>query len=92
MFSFFKKKPKGPAQLPFATDIHCHIIPGVDDGAPTPEKAADLIERMQKWGIRRIIASPHVTQETFENDAASLSPALAALLAELKRRGNAISV
>ena len=92
MFNFFRSKPKEPVKLCFHTDIHCHVVPGIDDGAKTPEIAADLIERMQGWGIDRIIASPHVTQETFENSEATIAPALERLHVELTRRGNAIDV
>lgn len=91
MFDFLFKK-KEPIQLWFNTDIHCHIIPGVDDGSPDPQTSADLIERMQRWGIQRIIASPHVTQETFENTPQTIAPALSRLNDELKLRGNDISV
>lgn len=92
MFNFFKSKPKEPVKLCFNTDIHCHVVPGIDDGAKTAEKAADLIERMQGWGIERIIASPHVTQETFENNRYTIDPALESLRAELAARGNGIEV
>lgn len=92
MFSFFKKKPKGPAALPFSTDIHCHIVPGVDDGSGNAATSADLIERMQAWGIKRIIASPHVTQYTFENNSSTIEPAMTLLHDELNKRGNAIDV
>ncbi len=92
MFNFFSNKSKTPAELCFGTDIHCHIVPGIDDGAPDAENAADIIEGMQSFGIRRIIASPHVTQVTFENDNSTIEPALAMLHAELDRRGNNIEV
>lgn len=92
MFNFFRSRPKEPVKFCFHTDIHCHVVPGIDDGAKTPESAADLIERMQGWGIDRIIASPHVTQETFENSAATIDPALGRLHAELASRGNGIDV
>lgn len=92
MFDFFKKKSKEPAELCFATDIHCHIVPGVDDGSPDAATSADLIERMQGWGIRRIIASPHVTQYTFENTLDTIRPALDRLHQELDRRNNDIDV
>ena len=91
MFSFFSKK-RNPIHLPIQTDIHCHIIPGVDDGSPDASTSADLIEAMQKWGIKKIIASPHYTLGTFENSPATLEPAYQALLAELKARGNDIDV
>lgn len=92
MFDFLKKKSKDPVELCFTTDIHCHIVPGVDDGSPDASTSADLIERMQAWGIKRIIASPHVTQNTFENDATTIEPAMASLRAELNRRSNNIEV
>lgn len=92
MFSIFKKKPKEPAELCFATDIHCHIVPGVDDGSPDAATSAALISRMQGWGIRRILASPHVTMNTFENDRTTIDPALASLRAELDSRGMAVNI
>lgn len=92
MFDFLKRKSGEPAQLCFSTDIHCHIVPGVDDGSPDAATSADLIERMQSWGIKRIIASPHVTHYTFENTEETIAPAMKALQAELDRRGNAIEV
>lgn len=91
MLDFLFKK-KQPVSLWFDTDIHCHIIPGIDDGARNAAMSADLIERMQSWGIRRIIASPHVTQETFENTPQTIAPALDALRNELTNRGNDIKV
>lgn len=92
MFNIFKHKPKAPAELCFNTDIHCHIVPGVDDGSPDAATSAELIERMQQWGIRRIIASPHVTQTTFENSPETIEPAMAELQAELDARSNSMSV
>ena len=75
MFNFLKKK-KEPAHLCVSTDIHCHLVPGVDDGARDAATAAEIIERMQSWGVKRIIASPHVTQDTFENTPEELDKAL----------------
>ncbi|MCM1518626.1 MAG: hypothetical protein NC117_08300 [Pseudoflavonifractor sp.] len=86
MFGLFKKKEQ-PASLFFSTDIHCHILPGIDDGSPDVTTSAELVERMKSWGISRIIASPHVTMETFENTPATIRPALESLKAELASRG-----
>lgn len=93
MFSklnIFKSKSKEPIELSFSTDIHCHIIPGVDDGSPDAATSADLIERMQKWGLKRIFASPHVTQITFENTKDTIAPAIEQLRNELATRNNGI--
>lgn len=87
MFNFFSKsKSKGPAKLPFSTDIHCHILPGVDDGSPDIDTSVSLVERMQKWGISRIIASPHVTKATFENTPERLDDAMSQLQSALNDR------
>ena len=87
VFSIFSKK-KEPVTLPVTTDIHCHILPGVDDGSPDIATSVQLVERMQQWGIKRIIASPHITESTFENTPDILDRALGELQDELTRRGN----
>ncbi len=73
IFSLFKSSRKEPQQLPFHTDIHCHLVPGVDDGSPDTATSVEIIERMKGWGIDRIFLSPHVTQDTFENTPESLA-------------------
>lgn len=65
--------PKTPAKLPFSTDMHCHIVPGVDDGSPDLQTSLQLVEAMAEMGLRRIFASPHSTQDTFENTPQSLA-------------------
>lgn len=41
------------------TDYHCHILPGMDDGAQDVETALDMIDIMKDQGVERIIATPH---------------------------------
>lgn len=41
------------------TDYHCHILPGMDDGAPDADTALDMIDMMKEQGVERIIATPH---------------------------------
>lgn len=40
-------------------DIHCHIIPGIDDGAQNDNVAINMLRVAQKNGTRFIIATPH---------------------------------
>lgn len=40
-------------------DIHCHIIPQVDDGAWDLEDALEMARMAVHSGVRRIIATPH---------------------------------
>lgn len=41
------------------TDIHCHILPGIDDGARTLEDALQMARIAQRSGVNAIIATPH---------------------------------
>ncbi len=92
MFNFFSKKASTPEKLWFNTDIHCHVLPGIDDGSPDVDTSVELIERMQQWGIERIIASPHVTYGTFPNNRETVGAAREALQSALAARGNAIKL
>ena len=47
-------------------DMHCHILPDVDDGAPDLEMALDMIEEEHSQGIEAIILTPHYRRRMFE--------------------------
>ena len=40
-------------------DIHCHIIPGVDDGPKTIDETLAMLKIAEEDGVREIIATPH---------------------------------
>ena len=40
-------------------DLHCHILPGVDDGAQTIEDSLDMARYAVKQGITHILCTPH---------------------------------
>lgn len=40
-------------------DIHCHILPGIDDGAETMEEAVSMARLAAESGVEGIIATPH---------------------------------
>lgn len=40
-------------------DIHCHILPGVDDGSRDMEQTMRMIKTAYEEDIRLIIATPH---------------------------------
>lgn len=49
-------------------DIHCHILPGVDDGAETELDSLQMAEAAVEEGIHTIIATPHHKNGRYEND------------------------
>ena len=40
-------------------DIHCHILPGIDDGAENAAVACELARIAVARGVRTIVATPH---------------------------------
>ncbi|MCD7766079.1 MAG: capsular biosynthesis protein [Lachnospiraceae bacterium] len=53
-------------------DIHCHILPGVDDGSHSIEETRELLRREYEDGVRTIIVTPHYRVEMFEPDLARI--------------------
>lgn len=41
------------------TDLHCHILPGVDDGSASVEESLELLRMQKQQGITHAIATPH---------------------------------
>ncbi|MCJ7581973.1 MAG: hypothetical protein MUP98_15785 [Candidatus Aminicenantes bacterium] len=41
-------------------DIHCHILPGIDDGALDVEESLKMARFAEQDGVKTIIATPHV--------------------------------
>lgn len=92
MFNFFSKKSQEEPRLFFKTDIHSHVVPGIDDGSPSVERSVELVSRMQKWGLEKLIITPHVTQDTFENTPEIISEAYGRLQEGLQAAGIEIDV
>lgn len=53
-------------------DVHCHILPGVDDGADTVEEALSMLKREYEDGVRAVILTPHYRRKMFEADWTAL--------------------
>ena len=53
-------------------DLHCHILPGLDDGAGTLEDSLAMAETAWKDGIKTIVATPHLFRGNFSTDDFSL--------------------
>lgn len=50
------------------TDLHCHILPGIDDGASNEEKALQLLKTEYDSGIRQIALTSHFDCEDLSLD------------------------
>ena len=45
------------------TDWHCHILPGVDDGVQTMDKALEVLTLYEKLGVKSVWLTPHVMED-----------------------------
>src|SRR3954452_11361012 len=63
-------------------DLHCHLLPGIDDGAKTMEEALTHAHRLHAEGVRDVACTPHVKRAHFPGVPL---PELAARRAELQR-------
>ncbi len=50
-------------------DVHCHILPGVDDGSTSMEESLDMIEAAMRVGITSITCTPHCRDPWFSYEA-----------------------
>lgn len=67
MLNLFRKK-NIPSDFSFLrTDLHSHLIPGIDDGAKSLEDSLHLISRLHQLGYRHIITTPHVMADLYPN-------------------------
>ena len=66
---FKKKKLDHPVDLsPLVTDMHSHLIPGIDDGAPDMQTVLALLEQMSRLGFRKVITTPHIMSDLYKNN------------------------
>jgi protein-tyrosine phosphatase len=44
-------------------DLHCHILPGIDDGPSTLEESLELARQMAADDVRAVAATPHLRHD-----------------------------
>lgn len=49
-------------------DLHCHVLPGVDDGAVDLDEALAMCRRAAEGGCRTLVATPHLRHGQWPND------------------------
>ncbi len=67
-------------------DCHCHILPGLDDGAQTLEDSVFLAGKLVEWGYQRAICTSH-SSFLYRNTPTTVTAACDKLRAELANRG-----
>ena len=80
MFGIFSKKIYLKDYLDGLVDVHCHILPGIDDGAQTVEDSIEIIKSLNNIGIRKHIPTPHIMEGFYANTKESIENSYALLL------------
>jgi protein-tyrosine phosphatase len=73
-------------------DIHCHMLPGIDDGPPTLEASLALAQACVDDGITHSVLTPHVFPGRFENRRSNIEDEFNRFAAVLKASGIPLSI
>lgn len=63
---FGKKRPDADLSV-LRTDVHSHLIPGIDDGSVSIENSMELIHGLYDLGYRKLITTPHIMSDFYRN-------------------------
>lgn len=72
-------------------DLHCHILPGIDDGPATIEESVALARAAALVGTRTIVATPHVSR-SYRNDPQTIRDLVGVLVARLRDEQIALEI
>jgi protein-tyrosine phosphatase len=68
-------------------DLHCHLLPGIDDGAPNLEVALAMARCAAVDGIQVMACTPHIYPGLYENKQPAIAAAIVLLQASLDAEG-----
>ncbi len=68
------------------TDMHSHLLPGIDDGAQIIEDSITLIRSLMAMGYSNFITTPHIKSDIYPNNTAIIQNALKELQQALKEQ------
>ncbi len=68
------------------TDMHSHLIPGIDDGSDSLETSIELIKGMKEMGYKKLITTPHIQGEFYQNTPEIILSGLERVKRELKKQ------
>ena len=73
-------------------DLHCHLLPGIDDGPKDIETSIAMAKIAVKDGIKITACTPHIYQGLYNNNASSIKRHTSNLQKILKEEGIKLSL
>lgn len=93
MISFFRKNNNTVDAVEILqTDIHSHIIPGIDDGSKSMGESIALLKEFEKLGYKKLITTPHIMDKAYNNSKESILLHLEELKSECKKENIKITI
>lgn len=69
-------------------DIHCHVLPKLDEGPSSPEESVKMLQLAYEDGIAGIVATPHIMSGVYNNTKEIIDDAVV----ELRKCANHIQI
>ena len=92
MWIFGKKKTAELDLSWLRTDMHSHLVPGIDDGAPDVATSLEMIRGLQEVGFQRFITTPHILWEMYPNTPETINSGLTELQKSIETAGISTTV
>jgi protein-tyrosine phosphatase len=90
MFNLFSKKKGKGERIDYSvlkTDMHSHLLPGIDDGANDMETSLQLIRGMKELGYQKLITTPHIIWDMYRNTPKIINEKLEEVRMAVKHEG-----
>ncbi len=89
----FSKKEISNADLSILkTDMHSHLIPGIDDGSKSLDETISILVKFIELGYKKVITTPHIMSDFYKNTPEIILGGLAEVKNEIKRIGLEIEI
>jgi tyrosine-protein phosphatase YwqE len=59
IFDFLTNKKQSRTFAPLVTDMHCHLLPGVDDGSSNMQETIECLKALASVGYQKVFLTPH---------------------------------
>lgn len=90
---FSSKSNKTPFDLSdLKTDVHSHLIPGIDDGSQSMEETIGMLLKFVDLGYQKVITTPHIMQDHYPNTSEIIKKGLEEIRQEIDKLNIPISI
>jgi protein-tyrosine phosphatase len=96
MFKLFNRTKEDPSLIAdfrsLGSDMHSHLLPGIDDGSNSIENSLELVRGMKELGYSRLITTPHILWDIYKNTHAVIREKAEQLNVAIAEKGLGIEV